>query len=42
MSGTARTAHLPVDHLFAELAAVPLATESALAHPLTQLACRRA
>ena len=37
MSGTARTAHLPFDHLFAELAAFPLASESALAHPLTHL-----
>ena len=37
VSGTARTAHLPFDHLFAELAAFPLASESALAHPLTHL-----
>ena len=37
MSGTARTAHLPFDHLFAELAAFPLASESALVNPLTHL-----
>jgi hypothetical protein len=37
VSGTVRTAHLPFDHLFAELAAFPLASESALANPLTHL-----
>jgi hypothetical protein len=37
VSGTARTAYLPFDHLFAELAAFPLASESALANPLTHL-----
>jgi len=37
VSGTARSAHLPFDHLFAELAAFPLASESALVNPLTCL-----
>jgi hypothetical protein len=37
VSGTARTAYLPFDHLFAELAAFPLASEAALANPLTHL-----
>jgi hypothetical protein len=37
VSGTARTAYLPFDHLAAELAAFPLASESALANPLTHL-----
>ena len=33
----ARTARLPFDHLFAELTAFPLASESALVNPLTHL-----
>ena len=37
MSGTARTAHLPFDHLYAELAAFPLASEAALVNPVTSL-----
>lgn len=37
MSGTVRTANLPFDHLLAELVAFPLASETALANPVTHM-----
>jgi hypothetical protein len=37
VSGTCLTAHLPIDHLFAELAAFPLASEAARQNPITHL-----
>jgi hypothetical protein len=37
MTGSVRVAQLPFDHLFAELAAYPLASEAALTNPITHL-----